>query len=101
MPTKAELKEIAKLEAIMAELQAQNDEVDRQMAMSDAFPRDWQNLHKTAPTRPKKCKLTVSLDADMVAWYRALGRGYQRHLNGVLRSYMQATLARAFEQHPN
>ena len=35
-----------------------------------------------------KQQLTVGLDADVVAWLRRQGRGYQTRLNRVLREAM-------------
>ena len=42
--------------------------------------------------RPNQAKerLTVRLDADMVAWFKQKGRGYQTRMNAVLRSYYEA-----------
>jgi len=37
----------------------------------------------------KKLPMTVRLDADVLAWFRAQGKGYQTRINAVLRSYMQ------------
>jgi hypothetical protein len=41
-----------------------------------------------------KTKLNLALDADMVTWFRALGRGYQPRMNAVLRAYMHAVIAK-------
>ena len=38
--------------------------------------------------RPVKQQVTVRLDADVVAWLKKQGRGYQTRLNQVLRSVM-------------
>lgn len=38
--------------------------------------------------RPVKQQLTVRLDADVVAWLRRQGRGYQTRLNRLLREAM-------------
>jgi uncharacterized protein (DUF4415 family) len=35
-----------------------------------------------------KQQLTVRLDADVVAWFRRQGKGYQTRLNQVLRQAM-------------
>jgi uncharacterized protein (DUF4415 family) len=32
----------------------------------------------------------MRLDADVLAWFRAQGRGYQTRINTVLRAFMQA-----------
>jgi uncharacterized protein (DUF4415 family) len=36
-----------------------------------------------------KERITVRLDADMLAWFRREGRGYQTRINAVLRSYYE------------
>lgn len=38
---------------------------------------------------PAKEPVYLKLDADVLAWYRAKGRGYQQFINEVLRSYME------------
>jgi uncharacterized protein (DUF4415 family) len=38
--------------------------------------------------RPVKQQLTVRLDADVVAWLRKKGKGYQTRINLVLRNAM-------------
>ena len=40
----------------------------------------------------RKSSITVRLDSDVLEWFRALGRGYQTHINAVLRMYMEARL---------
>jgi uncharacterized protein (DUF4415 family) len=35
---------------------------------------------------PVKTRITIRLDADIVSYYRSLGRGWQRQLNEVLRA---------------
>ena len=36
---------------------------------------------------PRKAPISIRLDADVLAWFRAQGRGYQRRMNAVLRQY--------------
>jgi uncharacterized protein (DUF4415 family) len=43
------------------------------------------------PMPRRKQHTSLRLDADMLAWFRAQGRGYQTKINAILRSY--------FEQH--
>ena len=38
--------------------------------------------------RPKKTSVTIRLDADVVAWLKASGEGYQTRLNAYLRQMM-------------
>jgi uncharacterized protein (DUF4415 family) len=39
--------------------------------------------------RPKKTTVTIRLDADVVAWIKASGEGYQTRINAYLRELMQ------------
>jgi len=48
----------------------------------------WKNAVRNPFYRPVKQQLTVRLDADVVAWLRQQGRGYQTRLNRVLREAM-------------
>jgi uncharacterized protein (DUF4415 family) len=47
----------------------------------------WRNAVVVRPQ--KKIPMTVRLDADVLKWFRSRGKGYQTHINAVLRSYMQ------------
>jgi uncharacterized protein (DUF4415 family) len=48
----------------------------------------WENAVRNPFYRPVKQQLTVRLDADVVAWLRRQGKGYQTRLNQVLREAM-------------
>ena len=39
-------------------------------------------------SRPKQ-RLTLRLDADLVAWFKAQGPSYQARMNAVLRAYVE------------
>lgn len=39
--------------------------------------------------RPKKTTVTIRLDADVVAWIKSSGGGYQTRINSYLRKLMQ------------
>jgi uncharacterized protein (DUF4415 family) len=39
--------------------------------------------------RPRKTAVTIRLDADVVAWLKAAGAGYQTRINSYLRNLMQ------------
>ena len=39
---------------------------------------------------PAKHQLTIRLDADVLAWLKANGRGYQTRINRILRSAMES-----------
>ncbi len=51
---------------------------------------DW--IKKAAVPHPAEAKerITMRLDADMLAWFRQQGRGYQTRINAVLRAYFEA-----------
>ena len=38
--------------------------------------------------RPLKMPVTLRLDADVLAWFKKLGRGYQTRINQALRKLM-------------
>lgn len=39
---------------------------------------------------PRKTLLSLRVDSDVVAWFRAQGAGYQSRMNALLRAYMEA-----------
>lgn len=39
---------------------------------------------------PGKKQLTLRLDADVLEWMKAQGRGYQSRINAILRAYYEA-----------
>jgi uncharacterized protein (DUF4415 family) len=40
--------------------------------------------------RAAKEQITLRLDADVLQWFRERGKGYQTHINLLLRAYMDA-----------
>lgn len=50
---------------------------------------DWVTTELPMPRR--KAHASLRIDADVLDWFRAQGRGYQTRINAILRSY--------FEQH--
>lgn len=93
--TPAQEREMAKS---LARIEALELDLERFIRLNKDIPEGWYYLHKRHPTTPPKVKLTLALDADMVGWYRQLGRGYQPHMNGVLRAYMHAVIAKVIER---
>ena len=66
-----------------------NDQIDT----SDA-PEilDWSDARRGVFYRPVKQQITLRLDADIIAWFKANasgGRGYQTDINGALREHVQ------------
>ncbi len=69
---------------------------DSEIDFSDISPltdKFWENAVRNPFYRPVKQQLTVRLDADVVAWLRMQGKGYQTRLNSVLREVMVRDLA--------
>jgi uncharacterized protein (DUF4415 family) len=52
----------------------------------------WQNAIRNPFYRPLKQQLTLRLDADIIAWLRRQGRGYQTRANALLREAMLGEL---------
>jgi uncharacterized protein (DUF4415 family) len=44
--------------------------------------------------RPVKEQITLRLDKDVIAWFKARGEGYQTRINEVLRDHVRAQLTR-------
>jgi uncharacterized protein (DUF4415 family) len=82
---------------MIAGLEAQEAEFERFRLTRRLVPPGWHGLEDRAPVRPPRTKLTLALDADMVAWFRGLGRGYQPRMNAVLRAYMHAVISKEVE----
>ena len=64
---------------------------DSSIDVTDIPPLDesfWRNAVRNPFYRPVKQQLTVRLDADVIAWLRRNGGGYQTRLNRMLREAM-------------
>ena len=65
---------------------------------------DWSDARRGALYRPVKQQITLRLDADVVAWFRANtpdGRGYQTEINRVLREHAKLNKSRGFRPLPS
>jgi len=51
-------------------------------------PIDWGTTE--LPIKRPKAHASLRLDADMLDWFKAQGRGYQTKINAILRSYYQS-----------
>ena len=56
----------------------------------DAAPLDidWTKARLVLP--PGKENVTLRVDRDVLAWFRATGKGFHTRMNAVLRAYMEA-----------
>lgn len=73
----------------VAELAAMPDEDIDFSDIPEADDAFWKHAKVHWPDRPKT-PLNMRLDADMVEWFKAQGRGYQTRINAVLRSFYEA-----------
>jgi uncharacterized protein (DUF4415 family) len=64
---------------------------DAEIDYSDIPPLDKSFLKKaTTAWPPAKKQLTIRLDADVLAWLKSHGRGYQTRINRILRVVMES-----------
>jgi uncharacterized protein (DUF4415 family) len=80
-PTARQKRELAKLAA------KPDSEIDYPdiPPLSEKF---WKNTVRNPFYRPVKEQVTLRIDADILAWLRQQGKGYQSRLNSLLRSAM-------------
>ena len=57
---------------------------DQIARMKPAYPEYWK-------VEPVKVSLSIKIDADIVAWLKQGGKGYQTRLNAILRRVMMQT----------
>jgi len=79
--TEKDRRELAKLAALP------DDTID----YSDIPPlteKFWKNAIRNPWYRPRKRQVTLRIDADVLAWLRRGGKGYQSRLNALLRDAM-------------
>ena len=68
-----------------------DDDIARAVAADpDAAPLDidWTKARLILP--PGKDNVTLRVDRDVLAWFRATGKGFHTRMNAVLRAYMEA-----------
>ena len=60
-------------------------------------PGAWKNAVRGKWYRPVKQAVSIRLDADVLAWLKAKGSGYQTKVNGLLRKKMLEEIGRTRE----
>ncbi len=53
-------------------------------------PEQWKTAQRGRFYRPVKHQITARVDADVLAWLKAQGKGYQSRINAILRREMLA-----------
>jgi uncharacterized protein (DUF4415 family) len=80
-----------------AELKALSEQPDSAIDYSDIPALDeafWKQAVRNPFYKPVKTSTTVRLDADVLAWLKSQGKGYQTRLNAILREAMLRSLHR-------
>ncbi|PHM36699.1 BrnA antitoxin family protein [Xenorhabdus innexi] len=70
---------------------------DSDINYSDIAPLDdsfWKQAERERFYRPVKIQASVRIDADVLAWLKQPGKGYQTRLNAILREAMMCDLQR-------
>ncbi|WFQ78091.1 BrnA antitoxin family protein (plasmid) [Xenorhabdus sp. SF857] len=68
---------------------------DSDIDYSDIAPLDddfWKKSEQGKFYRPVKTQASVRIDADVLAWLKKAGKGYQTRLNAILREAMMRDL---------
>ena len=80
---------------VQAQIRALETLPDDQIDTTDASEiLDWSDARRGVFYRPVKQQITLRLDADIIAWFKAQapdGRGYQTDINGALREHVRRT----------
>ena len=74
-----------------AEIQVLSDTPDSEINYDDIPARDnsfWLNAVRNPFYKPTKTSTTLRVDADVLAWFKSQGKGYQTRINDILRKTM-------------
>jgi uncharacterized protein (DUF4415 family) len=80
-PTARQLEELKALQAMP------DDKIDYS-DIPATQPEEWRNAVVGKFYKPIKQQLTVRIDADVIAWLKTQGKGYQTRINQLLREAM-------------
>lgn len=86
--TLADIKLTPKRRQELAALAARPDSEIDFSDIPELTERFWRHAIPNPFYRPVKKQLTVRLDADVIAWLRKQGKGYQTRMNALLRAAM-------------
>lgn len=91
-PTAASRKLLEQYHFLAENLRDLEEDLRWGLVDSDRIPQEWHRIAQT-PGVPFKKALTLRLDVDVAAFFKAMGRGHLTRMNDVLRAFMQARLA--------
>ncbi len=69
--------------------------------LDHSIPSEWDGLDFWDDVKRKKTRVTLRLDADMVAWFRKMGPNYGPRINKVLRIYYAGIVSGNVSAYPN
>ena len=83
---------------VQRELLALDEIADQDIDTSD-IPEvlDWSRAERDKLYRPTKQQITLRIDADVIAWFKAQmpqGKGYQTNINQALREHVRRSTRR-------
>jgi uncharacterized protein (DUF4415 family) len=84
-----------KLKKELAALVAMPDDQIDTSDVPELPPDAWKNAMRARFYRPVKQAVSMRLDADVVAWLKKAGKGYQTRANRILRERMLNEIRRA------
>jgi uncharacterized protein (DUF4415 family) len=84
-----------KLKRELAALAAMPDDQIDTSDIPELPPDAWKNAIRGRFYRPMKQAISMRLDADVIAWLKKQGKGYQTRANQILRQRMLQELRRA------
>ena len=79
---------------MMRELEALAIDVHDWKLRQALIPDDWHGIEESTPVKPRRKKVTLALDEDVVRWFQKSGQGYHRRVNAVLRTFMLALISK-------
>jgi uncharacterized protein (DUF4415 family) len=86
--TLADIKLTTRLKREAERLAAMPDSSIDVSEIPEATEEFWKNAIRNPWYRPRKQQVTLRIDADVLAWLRRGGKGYQSRLNSLLRNAM-------------
>jgi len=75
-------------QAEIAALKAMPDETIDYSDIPPLSEEFWQNAVRNPLYKPTKTSTTVRVDSDVLLWLKSKGKGYQTHINTILRAEM-------------
>jgi uncharacterized protein (DUF4415 family) len=81
-------------QAELAALQAEPDNEIDYSEIPATTPEQWRDVQQGLFYRPLKQQLSFRIDADVLAWFKDQGKGYQTRINELLRQAMVRELGR-------